>query len=192
MVYLLISPDGSTTDTVGTEAGGEQYQRIDGSRVTRLTVPFGPMPASSARGDRIFLSATDSYEIREFGPYGAATRVIRRRVKPQAFTEAHFRAIADQFPQMATALTGIPRPSQAPVFAALLMDRQNNLWVQDYASPGATSISWTVFDLQGRMLGPVVLSANFRPTDIGIDYILGVWAEEFGVERVRMYPLRKP
>ncbi|HEX6861540.1 MAG TPA: hypothetical protein VF414_01930 [Thermoanaerobaculia bacterium] len=192
VVYLLISPDGSTADTLGVAPGGQQYQRIDGSRVTRLTVPFGPMPAASASGNRIFIGATDRYEIREFGPDGAATRVIRRQVEPQAFTEAHFRAVADQFPQMATALAEIPRPSQAPVFAALLVDRENNLWVQDYPSPGATSISWTVFDPQGRMLGQVSLPSNFRPTDIGADYILGVWTDELGVERVRMYPLRKP
>lgn len=192
VVYLRISPDGSTADTLGVAPGGQQYQRIDGSRITRLTVPFGPMPAASASGDRIFIGATDSYEIREFGPDGAATRVIRRRVEPQAFTEAHFRAVADQFPQMATAFAEIPRPSQAPVFATLLVDRENNLWVQDYPSPGAPLISWTVFDPRGRMLGPVSLPSGFRPTDIGADYILGVWTDELGVERVRVYPLRKP
>lgn len=192
VVYLLVSPDGSESDTLVVAPGGQQYQRVDGSRVTRLTVPFGPMPAASANGSQIAIGATDSYEIRQYGPDGAATRVIRRDVAPQAFTEAHFRQVAEQFPQMANALAEIPRPNQAPVFADLLVDRENNLWVQDFSSPGTTSIQWTVFDPRGAMLGQVEVPATFRPTDIGTDYVLGVWTDELDVEHVRMYPLRKP
>lgn len=192
VVYLLISPDGSQVDTLGVAPAGEQFQRISGSRVTRLTNPFGPMAAATAGGDRIFVGATDRFEIREYGPEGKATRIIRRRVAPQPFTDAHYRQIVEPFPQMAAAFAEIPRPSHTPVLAALMMDRENHLWVQDYPAPGATSASWTVFDLRGTMLGQVALPANLRPTDVGRDYVLGVWADELGVEHVRMYSLRKP
>lgn len=191
VVYMLVSADGSEANTLGVAPGGEQFQAISGSRVRRLTNPFGPTAAAVASGDRIFVGATDSYEIREYGPEGNATRIIRRGVTPQPFTEGHYRQIADQFPQLASALAEIPRPSQAPVFSSLMVDRQTNLWVQDYASPGSASAFWTVFDAEGAMLGQVTLPANLRPTDIGRDYVVGVWTGELGVEHVRMYPLRK-
>lgn len=147
--------------------------------VSRMTNPFGPMPAASASGERISVGATDAYAITEFGPDGTATRVVRREVAPQAFTEAHFRQVADRFPQMASALAEIPRPSRATAFASLLVDRENNLWVQDYPSPGAASVSWAVFNPKGDMLGQVALPAAFRPTDIGADYVLGVWTDDW-------------
>jgi hypothetical protein len=192
VVYLLVSADGSKADTLLVAPGGEQFQRVDGSRVSRMTNPFGPMPAATAGGERIFAGSTDNFEIRQFGPDGTATRVVRREVAPQAFTDAHFRQVADRVPQMAAALAEIPRPSQAPAFSSLVIDREENLWVQDYPSPGAASASWTVFDSQGAMLGQVALPAAFRPTDIGADYILGIWTDELDVERIRVYSLRKP
>jgi hypothetical protein len=190
VVYVLVSPDGSETDTLGVAPGGQQFQGISGSRVQRMTNPFGPAAASTASGNRVLVSATDSYEIREYAPNGNATRLIRRQVTPQPFTNAHYRQVADQFPQLADALAAIPRPSHVPAFSLLMADRQDHLWVQDYPSPGATSVSWTVFDPRGVMLGQVALPANFRPTDIGRDYVLGVWADDLGVEHVRLYPLR--
>ncbi len=191
VVYLLVSADGSNADTLVVAPGGEQFQRVSEGRVSRMTNPFGPMPAASASGERISVGATDTYEIGEFGLDGTATRVIRRDVAPQAFTDAHFRQVADRFPQMAAALAEIPRPSQAPAFSSLLVDRENNLWVQDYPSPGAASVSWTAFNPQGAMLGQVALPAAFRPTDIGSDYMLGVWTDDLDVERIRVYSLRK-
>lgn len=191
VVYLLVSADGSNADTLVVAAGGEQYQRVTGSSVARMTNPFGPMPAASAGGDRIFLGSTDKYEIRQFGRDGTATRVVRREAAPQAFTDAHFRQVADRLPQMASALADIPRPNQAPAFSSLVLDRENNLWVQDYPSPGTSSVAWTVFNPQGAMLGQVGLPAAFRPTDIGADYLLGVWTDGLGVERIRVYSLRK-
>jgi streptogramin lyase len=150
------------------------------------------MPAANASGDRIIVGSTDTYELRQFGPDGTATRVVRREVAPQDFTDAHFGQVADRFPQMASALAEIPRPNQAPAFSSLLVDRENNLWVQDYPSPSAAFASWTVFDPRGAMLGQVPLPAAFRPTDIGADHVLGVWTDELGVERIRVYSLRKP
>jgi hypothetical protein len=192
MTYVLVRPDGTGADTLTVAPGGQRFQRVAGGSVTRMTNPFGPRAAAAARGNRIALGATDSYEIREFGSDGAATRLLRRKVEAAPFTDADFRQVADQLPQMASALAEIPRPDHNPVFAALLIDREHNLWIEDFPAPGAPSVAWTVFDRKGAMLGQVTLPAAFRPTDIGGDYVLGVWADELGVERVRMYPLQKP
>lgn len=53
------------------------------------------------------MGATDTYALRQFEPDGTATRVVRWEVAPQAFTDAHFRQVADRVPQMASALAEI-------------------------------------------------------------------------------------
>jgi hypothetical protein len=191
VVYLLVSADGAKADTLVVAPGGQQYQRVNGNSVARMTYPLGALPAANASGSRISLGATDSYEIREFGADGSATRLLRRAVHVQPYTDAHFRAVADRYPQLASAFEDMPRPNRAPAFASLLADRENNLWVQDYPTPGAASVAWTVFDPLGAMLGQIALPTSFRPTDIGTDYLLGVWTTELGVESVRIYSLRK-
>ena len=34
------------------------------------------------------------------------------------------------------------------------------------------------------------LPAGFRPHEIGLDYLLGVWKDELGVEYVQLYDLK--
>lgn len=192
VLYLLVRPDGSAADTLGIVPGGQRYQRTTGGRVSRLSVPFGVAAAATARGDLVFTGATDRYEIRQYRPEDGALRLIRRPVPPQPFTDAHYNEVLEGFPQFRPALQEIPRPQHLPAFASLIADRGGNLWVQDYPSPGAATSAWTVFDRDGDMLGAVSLPANFRPTDIGSDYVAGVWMDELGVERVRLYQIRKP
>jgi hypothetical protein len=66
-----------------------------------------------------------------------------------------------------------------------------NIWVQEYAlswkAPG-----WSVFDPDGVYLGDISSMDDFRVTDIGADYVLGVMTDELDVERVLLYGLVKP
>jgi hypothetical protein len=48
-----------------------------------------------------------------------------------------------------------------------------------------------VFDPDGRMLGQVVLPSGLDVKQIGDDFVLAVWRDEYEVEHVRMYELRK-
>ena len=58
--------------------------------------------------------------------------------------------------------------------------------------PSSQSTTWDVFDPTGRWLGPVRMPTGLRITDIGSDYVLGVWRDADDVEHVRMYELVKP
>jgi hypothetical protein len=51
---------------------------------------------------------------------------------------------------------------------------------------------WIVFDSDGRWLGAVEVPPNGRVSEIGADYVLGVWRDELDVERVQMFELIKP
>lgn len=192
VVYLLVSADGSDADTLVVSPGGEQYQRVSGGRVARMTNPLRPMPAAGASGDRITVGATDTCEIREFGPDGTATRLVRRAVSPQPSRMSIFARWPISFRSWHPRSRRSRVQARCRPFPRCCWTARTNLWVQDYPSPGAATVPWTVFDPRGVMLGQVALPAGFRATDIGADYVLGVWTDELGVERVRVYSLRKP
>jgi hypothetical protein len=86
----------------------------------------------------------------------------------------------------------IPHPSTMPSYEAVFLDDAGNLWVHDFQPTPPTPPLWTVFDPEGRMLGSVALPDRFRPTQIGSDFVLGVWSDDLDVQHVRMYRLDKP
>ena len=75
--------------------------------------------------------------------------------------------------------------------AGLAVDDLGNLWVREYDPDAERGRSWSVFDSESQMLGPVQLPADLRVTHIGADFVLGVWQDELDVEYVRLYQLIK-
>lgn len=51
---------------------------------------------------------------------------------------------------------------------------------------------WDVFDPEGRWLGGIAMPVGLEVTEIGEDYILGIWKDDLDVAYVRMYELIKP
>jgi hypothetical protein len=86
----------------------------------------------------------------------------------------------------------------------LYVDRTGNLWTLEPPRPRDNTFVtqfndtspkaqvWSVFDSSGKWLGPVQTPGNFLVFEIGADYVLGVWRDEFDVEHVRQYALIKP
>jgi len=90
-------------------------------------------------------------------------------------------------------------PEKKPAYDWAFLDRESNTWVLETADVGASALTFTVFDAEGRMLGQVEVPAGLSPAtrfgrllDVGPDYFLGVWLDEYEVETVRMYRLVKP
>ena len=57
---------------------------------------------------------------------------------------------------------------------------------------GDTGQRWTIFNDTGEMLGNPSLPERFVISEVGDDYVLGVWEDELEIEHVRMYELIKP
>lgn len=88
-------------------------------------------------------------------------------------------------------LREIPFPETFPPFADLVLDSEGYLWAQKYRGPGERSTRWMIVDPDGRWLGTVEGPDAFRLHRAGSDYLLGVHADELGVEQVRMYRLSR-
>lgn len=108
------------------------------------------------------------------------------RRQPEATTDDNWRRMQERiFAEMSF-------PATMPAYSRVLVDAAGNLWVAEYRRPGDDLPRWTVFDLDGRMLGTIDMPQGFSPSEIGSDYVLGTIRDELDVERVRLYELVRP
>ena len=66
------------------------------------------------------------------------------------------------------------------------MERWNSDRVPDLG------LRYDVFDAGGQFLGAVKLPPDFEPTDIGSNYVLGLWEDDLEVQYALRYELVKP
>lgn len=162
-----------------------------------LTLPFMRNVHTAAAGTRYWQGTNDAYEIVLRRADGTPERIVRRAVEPVPVNGAYMDSLrrvqaAEHGAEAAKSLDQVQVPERLPAFDRLLVDDDAaNLWVQRAAWPGPVPSEWDVFDAEGQMLGTMEMPAGFRATQIGADFVLGVWSDEDGVEYVRMYRLTK-
>lgn len=78
-----------------------------------------------------------------------------------------------------------------PAFETFLLQPRGQLWVKEtsFDNPTSPTRQWSVFDGKGTPLGIVDIPTDLQVFEIGRDHVLGVWADDLGVEYVRMYDL---
>ena len=202
-----VSPEGESRDSICVSPGDEMFvysvgSPNQGNRLEFFGPPmFGRTTEYAIHGNRFYVAANDSYEIRVHEPRGGLESIVRRRHDPIAVTNADIDASredqldGDMPPGMRQTmidmLDATPIRETMPADDGVLVDRIGNLWVEGYRRPGDTVPRWTVFDPQGVMLGSLALPDRFEALDVGDDYVLGKWVDELGIEHLRMYELMK-
>ncbi|HEX7120895.1 MAG TPA: hypothetical protein VF178_00905 [Gemmatimonadaceae bacterium] len=58
-----------------------------------------------------------------------------------------------------------------------------------YYLPTDTEHEWWIYDPRGVLIATMRTPARLRITEIGRDYVLGVWRDESDVQTVRRYAL---
>lgn len=72
------------------------------------------------------------------------------------------------------------------------MDTSGNIWISYYPELfGDPPDAWMVFPSAGQFLGDVNLPRGLKILDIARDLIVGVWTDDFEVEYIRIYELKK-
>ncbi len=197
--YARYHPDGRFVDSLTLGPGVEFYMRMmDPQSSVSVSRPFARGPQVAVRGNRWYHGTSDRYEIEVWTIGGALERIIRRPIPNRPVTEEIVaeRERLRRERRAASGQTGptpfddITYPEEMPAYGAILPDANDNLWVSYYRLPEETPL-WAVFNPDGRWLGDVEVPPNGRLTDIGPDYVVGVWRDELDVEQVRVYQLLK-
>jgi hypothetical protein len=84
-----------------------------------------------------------------------------------------------------------PPPPTLPAIGSLSVDAVGNLWVRRYYVPADTTHEWWIYDASGRLVAQITNRTRFRFTEIGADYVLGVYRDDDDVETIRRDALPK-
>lgn len=201
-VLIRVPPDGEAMDTLGEFPGAERVIRIQtsGGEVTTVSirsVSFGRSSTFAVHDSVVYIGAQDAPEIPVYGEDGQLRRIIRTGLPPEPVTERHLQA---EFERQVEALpeeqqaqfraqardNETPHNDFVPPYGEIRTDRVGNLWVSDYDDPTDPPNRWTVYDPTGAILARIALPERFRPFDIGEDWVLGRWTDDYDVEHVQL------
>lgn len=196
--YMIMGPGRRWTDTLGVFNGLEQMAYSRGGRV-RSAIPSYPRATHHfVAGHVVVIGDNDRDSVVHYDArtrtrslvfVGAPRTPVGSQVLKDARTEAcNWTSAPDERRECEYGLTLLPDRETYPAFRALGADSMANIWVARY-SDDSTVTSWDVFAADGRLAGRVGLPPDFRPTQIGYSYVLGIRQDSLGVQSVVEYTL---
>lgn len=205
MPVWLFSLEGRSFDTLASFPGRAVNLRpATNAGWIRTEVPFGPASFVAARGAELVVAESGSYELRYFDPAGDLATIVRVAHEPRAVTEDHLRAELERrlegVPPIEEIREGVraswestPAPGTMPAFEEVLLDPTGHAWLRrPSGDPTEPVARWDVVGPDGAMLGAVATPSGLRVTDVGPDWVLGVWKDPLEVEHVQMHRLIRP
>ena len=94
--------------------------------------------------------------------------------------------------QIERAFTTTPLAKYLPSTRDLIVDSDDNLWVQHYPGASSKSVAWTVVSADGTMRATVLLPTALEVHEIGCDHVLGRYVDaDESVPEVRLYALTR-
>lgn len=198
LVHFRASAEGEPLEPLGTFTAGEENvpaaAQPNAPYLRRFPTVHGAM--------HLYVGTGDAYEIRVVRLDGSLERIIRASHRDLAMTDEAREAYQeaqraratdpDALEELERSLSSVRFPETIPPYDELRADAEGHLWVRDVALPGRDGPQrWSVFDPAGRLLGSVVTPERFVIHEIGADFVLGVWSDEFDVPHVRVYALER-
>ena len=201
--YHIADRDGKSVH----DLGRFEYSKRTGGAFELL---YGARLYQVAR-ERYYLGYGEEYSIKVFDRKGKLAKMVRREVPVVPVSkeeEEYAREIRRQrTPKGGVAEEELPflEPSvHHPFFSEILVDGAEHLWVREYRKhedgidrsipqprEGGQPQRFNIFDPDGHWLGSVEAPNQLQITDIGADYIAGIWRDADLVESVRVYGLTR-
>ena len=208
----------SQHDTLAMQVAGEMYTAPWNGRL--FHVPWTPGDSGpQVIGDDVVLGFGRWPEMRVHGADGKLQRVLRWRAERVPVTAAdHQRyndkrtAFIEMYGGVTEALQSFPSlrdfprvPSYKPAFDRFLVDEMGNIWARQYPAHSlgmedmrppfdygtASAEVWTVIDAGGVWLGQVQLPEGFSLHRLARGRAYGVFSDDYGVQTVQVYPIRR-
>jgi hypothetical protein len=206
VTVLVYSPLGQLRDTVGKflDTEGFIYESVirrGGPQQKGFSpVIFGEQFLIASGGASIAVGKGKPYAIQIYDPTGKSVRTVQRATAETQATPEHVRRFKEwevaALPPESRALREesikkVPSARTLPAYRGLEFDRDGNLWVEEYWMTKNDPRQWSIFDLNGRWLGRIVLPHELEILDLGSDYVLGRVRDELGVEQIRLHRIRR-
>jgi len=203
--YSIWSAETQREDTLGVFSGIDQYRNGEAGTIPTV-IPYGRRTFTAFGAGRVYVAYNAAYSIQVFSVDGSLERVIRKRYRPLAVSAEDrdagvrralqgplFRApLPDQIlAGLERQVREAPIPDTHPAFEELVVDRVGFLWVRSPSPTGAAQVRWDVFSPEGILTATVAVPAVWRVLEIGEDYLLAVSRDDYEVEYVEMYGIRR-
>lgn len=201
--YWRLELDDLSLDTVTVvewrDAPGRNHAREEGGPLL-----FWSFPRAVAGDSTVYVSDDAAFHVEEFARDGRLLRRFGRAYDPVPITDDDIaRYHAFQLGQRVahTDPSALRQAQESARYAdswrahtQMVVDAAGNLWLRHFVRPWEEPAEdvWTVYDPDGVWLGEVRTPSALWVTEIGDDYVLGVWRDELDVESVRLFRLTKP
>ncbi len=192
-----LDPEGFVIRDLGPFSAGERLRTSGGSGPH----PLGKTTPVALGEDRAYIGTADTFEIEVWSVEGVLLQRWRRQADVVAITASDLdgyadpasphTGIAEELEAMRRRFTPLPLPESFPAYARFLVDATEHLWVEHFPRPDDTRHLWSVFEPGGAWLGEVEVPPTFDITEIGVDYVLGVFRDQLDEQSVRKYGLRR-
>lgn len=201
-VRIYVMAEGSDrVRSVGRFAGDAMFAFNPDDAASARSVmahPLGPRLHIGVSEDRVLVVDGANPSVSWFEGDGKSMGNSLLPVVPQAFSEAK---VEDARARLLN--TGVPprehdlvaelfheesRDRMQPAFASLHVATNGDLWIAEFTPDVvAGPTKYTVINSRGELIGTGTLPENFRVTEIGSDYVLGVRTDADRVESVELY-----
>jgi hypothetical protein len=201
-VLARYTPSGALIDTIGRFQGYEEAITERDGRPTTTYPPWGRLITHWLGTDRVYVGTQEAAEVRAYLPEGRLAAIIRWQEGDLAITAEDL----DRFNAVQFELAGLdsvarqaivartkslPMPDARPAYGRVMLDQLGLVWISEphilIAAPG----HWTAIDPGKGVLGQLEVPSHFDVYEIGLDYVLGRWADDVGVQHVRLLGLRR-
>ncbi len=199
IVGLLRERRSGAVDTIGWFPADSGRTDRRGVPVPRPYVPRSPLLWTAA-ADRIFVASADDPRVQLFTREAVQGGGFTVPAKPQAVTARHIEEDrAEALRPVRTDndrrvvlewMEGSPRAARTPALRTLLAVSREELWIETWVRSAAGS-HWLVVNGSGDPLAQVRLPVGITLLAAGGDWVMGLWRDPYGVERVRLYRLTR-
>lgn len=200
--YWLSRPDGTIIATVGRFWSSERWATVTSTISGTGPLPLGKQPVVAVGRSRAYIGVADSFAIDVYQLDGHQIGRIRldQPVRPSTPADIERFKLLDTIGRSAadnertvTNWKVMQFPQTLPAYSAMIVDRDDNLWVQIFPSSRDSNATWVGFSPTGAALAQLTLPLNLEVSEIGPDDVLGTETDVLtGVKRVKRFALRRP
>ena len=193
------SPSGRFMNEISGLRGSSRWEHGIQGLSPGVFLPFSVgTPAYTAGEDHIYAGRGVEPGIGRWSADGTLSHLIRWAIPERPVSNEDRRRFREASsvgprwvdpPSWARYLREVPFPDRIPVYRRLILDAERNLWAERFRPPWNEEPTWYVFDERGAWLGEVATPPGLYVFEIGTDYVLGRYRDEFDVQSVVMIPL---